>query len=302
MCFAKDRVVRYKDYIDADLPAAVRDSLVTERTTWQGLDPRRAAMSDEAILDVAWDMLQALTYLHGRGVVHGDVRLQNILRVPVPAASSSFSSSSASSRSGRRPRGQRREIYKLIGHGLVPDVIDDFRFPPPAYIAPELRRRRAGGGPYKPTTRSDVWMLGWALCELHAYGRPGGIPGSGSRSSVFTEGVTGMEFDGLLRWEGRCDAHRHNRLDELLRMLLATRPGKRFTAANAIEWFAARRFADDEGGTLEDELGGVRDAVETARRERRRRRARAVGRVWARLRRELFALFVLFFALVLRNL
>ncbi|KAI8280280.1 hypothetical protein K4K59_008581 [Colletotrichum sp. SAR11_240] len=137
-------VVRYKDFIEefGDRKQAVRRNptlpcaLVMDKLEFECSGPLAnnilRKLQDTDIVNVAVDMLSALTYLHALGIVHGDVRPQN--------------------------------VDPLSGHGLVPAIFSKWaECPGETYTAPEF----AGRGRYKPTRESDVWMLGTMLKELH---------------------------------------------------------------------------------------------------------------------------------------
>ncbi|KAF9878028.1 hypothetical protein CkaCkLH20_04604 [Colletotrichum karsti] len=289
-CFA--HVLRYKDYLGSEnhsdaanhnkartAHADLFNSLVTEHTDWKGIDPRAAAMSDREILDVAWDMLQALAYLHGRGVVHGSVEPRHILHL----------------RGGCPPGPERRETYKLIGHGLVPHVLRDWSFPEPLYVAPEFHRRREGGnrgrGEYKPTMASDVWMLGLVLFELHEFGRGDRL--QRSRSGVLKGHDAASRLGGLKR-SRRCDAGHSSRfhkvLEDLLERMLQNGPGSRYTAMNALLWLAEERIMLYEAGDVRDQVQPVKDAIKRAKYEMRMRTVR--GRAWVGLKSFVVSLFL----------
>ncbi|KAL0931479.1 uncharacterized protein CTRU02_214214 [Colletotrichum truncatum] len=232
-------------------------------------------MSDDVVLYVAWDMLQALAYLHGRGVVHGDIRPQNFLSYPrFPSSSRNHSYS-----------------YKLMGHGLVPKVIRDWSFPGSAYTAPELRGRK-----YKPTFASDVWMLGLALWELHAYGLSHKVP----RSSKPVAEMSAAEFVGLEKRVKGCHGYNHGILCKLLREMLVRNPRGRATAMGALTSLAEFRFRSNEGGTLEVDLQRVEEAIGHARKEMWQRSV--LGRAAERVKRLVGRLLVFMIALWVRVL
>ncbi len=96
---------------------------------------------------VAADILQALGYLHSRGVVHRDIKPDNILVAPGPEG----------------------DVYLLADFGIAGRVDDaalgDGVVGSPGYLAPENYQRRAG-------PQGDLYSLGITLHELLAGRRP----------------------------------------------------------------------------------------------------------------------------------
>ncbi|KAI8213022.1 Calcium/calmodulin-dependent protein kinase II [Colletotrichum sp. SAR 10_76] len=178
----KECVVRYKDFIEkfGDREQAVRQNptlpcaLVMDKLqfAWRGplTNGILRGLEDTDIVNVAVDMLSALTYLHALGIVHGDVRPQNV----VP----------------------------LSGHGLVPAIFSKWaKCPGETYTAPEF----AGRGRYKPTRESDVWMLGTMLQELHN-SRCKRIPQPISAYSEFLTRKGACEYPAVKVWHDWLEA------------------------------------------------------------------------------------------------
>ncbi len=109
--------------------------------------------------DIMWGVCEALRYIHGRAIIHGDIKSENIFLVRGPA--------------------QRRGV-KLLDFGLSrPDLgrgvgeVDGT----PEYLAPE---RIQGGG---ATIASDMYALGIVFFELLT----GKLPFTGTVDVVFEQ-------------------------------------------------------------------------------------------------------------------
>jgi serine/threonine-protein kinase len=116
-------------------------------------------LAPKVACDVIWQVGEALRYIHGRAVIHGDVKSENIFLV--------------------RGSAQRR-VIKLLDFGLSrPDrgksggEVDGT----PEYLAPE----RIRGGP--PSVASDIYALGIVLFELLT----GKLPFHGKLEEVFDQ-------------------------------------------------------------------------------------------------------------------
>jgi eukaryotic-like serine/threonine-protein kinase len=92
-------------------------------------------------IDVLAQVADALEYIHQRGIIHGDIKLENILLVAEPH--------------GTVDNARRRSV-RLFDFGLARrfGAHEDLVSGSPGYIAPE----RVSGGP--PTVASDVYALG----------------------------------------------------------------------------------------------------------------------------------------------
>jgi eukaryotic-like serine/threonine-protein kinase len=107
------------------------------------VSPGALPMSVKRAIDVLGQVADALDHIHKRGIIHGDVKAENILLTAEQAGAS-----------GTR----RRRIVRLLDFGLArrPEHNDDESgvSGSPHYLAPE----RAAGGP--PTVASDIYALG----------------------------------------------------------------------------------------------------------------------------------------------
>ena len=119
-------------------------------------------MAPKVACDIMWQVCEALRYIHGRAIIHGDIKSENIFLV--------------------RGAAQRR-VVKLLDFGLSrPDLgrgvgeVDGT----PEYLAPE----RIQGGP--ATVGSDIYALGIVFFELLT----GRLPFTGSIDEVFDQQLT----------------------------------------------------------------------------------------------------------------
>ena len=120
-----------------------------EEARGRGMDEERAA---------AWfaDVCEGLDYIHSQGVVHGDVKLENILVGPDGhAVISDFGISCVFGDETRR----RMESVP----DDVPADISALRMGTHGYLAPELLR---GGPDAAPSPETDAWSLGVMLFRL----------------------------------------------------------------------------------------------------------------------------------------
>lgn len=116
-------------------------------------------MAPKVACDIMWQVCEALRYIHGRAIIHGDIKSENVFLV--------------------RGAAQRR-VVKLLDFGLSrPDLgrgmgeVDGT----PEYLAPE----RIQGGP--ATVASDLYALGIMLYELLT----GKLPFTGKLDEVFQQ-------------------------------------------------------------------------------------------------------------------
>ena len=128
------------DFGIADGPGAL--FLTEERVEGASLRTLAGALAPERALAVGAELAATLHHLHGRGIVHGDLRPSNILLVGEGEAACPV----------------------VLGSGLRRFLPDGAHPPPPSCVAPEVL---LGG---RPTARSDIYALG-ILIYLLACGR-----------------------------------------------------------------------------------------------------------------------------------
>ena len=101
-------------------------------------------MSVKRALDVLAQVSDALEHIHKRGIIHGDVKADNIMLT--------------TEASGNSPEARRRRVVRLLDFGLArrpePGEGEEGVSGSPHYLAPE----RAAGGP--PSVSSDIYALG----------------------------------------------------------------------------------------------------------------------------------------------
>jgi serine/threonine protein kinase len=97
-------------------------------------------LSIRRALDILAQVSDALDHIHRRGVIHGDIKAENLMLVEEPAASGT----------------RRRRIVRLLDFGLAKRLgtTDTELNGTPHYLAPE----RCSGSP--PTIASDIYALG----------------------------------------------------------------------------------------------------------------------------------------------
>jgi serine/threonine protein kinase len=109
-----------------------------------GTDQPGATPPVKRALDILAQIADALDFIHRRGIVHGDVKADNILLVAEPGSSGSTST-------------RRRRVVRLVDFGLAcrHDANEEGGVNgSPHYMAPE----RCAGGP--ATVATDVYALG----------------------------------------------------------------------------------------------------------------------------------------------
>ncbi|MFW5968362.1 MAG: serine/threonine protein kinase, partial [Persicimonas sp.] len=115
------------------------------------LQDARALLEPEALIDVTFQILQGLSYLHGMGWIHRDVKPANVMLLWLDDASA-------------------RPMVKLVDFGLssMNPKKDTLRGGTRSYMAPEIIRGDKG------ELRSDLYSLGvtlyYALCGVLPFG------------------------------------------------------------------------------------------------------------------------------------
>jgi serine/threonine protein kinase len=157
--------------------------------------------------EVLGNIADALDYVHKQGIVHGDVKAENILLV--------------TESNGRR----RRRIARLLDFGLARRHIDDAEQQlsgSPHYLAPE----RAAGGPASVST--DVYALGVLGYVLLT----GELPFNGSVLDV----MMGHIEKEAPRMSLRCGERLDDALEALIARAMAKDPAARHASAAAFRY------------------------------------------------------------------
>jgi len=181
--------------------------------------------------DIMWQVCEALRYIHGRAIIHGDIKSENIFLI-------------------RSPQGRR--VVKLLDFGLSrPDLgrgmgeVDGT----PEYLAPE----RIQGGP--ATVASDIYALGLVFFELLT----GRLPFTGNVEEVFKLQVS----DQVPSPSQLIDEALDERADEIIARATSKGPGDRHgdvsafmyelrTLMNMLGMETARRRPGDGGRERRD--------------------------------------------------
>ncbi len=155
-------------------------------------------------LPIALRVAEALDYAHGRGIVHRDIKPDNLF-LCLPDA---FSESSAA-------------CPKLMDFGISRTVSDQeltqdgMVVGSPAYMSPE----QINGEPVDG--RTDVFSLAVTLAEMLTGRKP------------FEADTVPAVMQQILRQPPRLDGLSHPRLERVLRKAMAKRPGQRYASAAA---------------------------------------------------------------------
>lgn len=119
-------------------------------------DARQSGVDENRVAGWLADLCEGLAYIHGEGVVHRDVKLENVLVGPDGrAVLSDFGISRIFDKS-------LREQIDLTMVTIVDDGATPFRLGTGHYMAPELKRP----APASATPASDAWALGVLVFRL----------------------------------------------------------------------------------------------------------------------------------------
>jgi len=156
-------------------------------------------MTEAACIEMGCALLEALSYAHGRGVVHNDLKPENILLGPEGPKIADFGAAQSLTETVTAERA--RELSATI-----------------AYLAPEVLQGA------EPSPASDVYSLGLTLYEAVA----GRLPFSGPAALIAGQRVT-TGVPPLRRFAPAASPH----LERTLARALEPDPGLRFTDAAA---------------------------------------------------------------------
>jgi serine/threonine protein kinase len=176
---------------------------------------REGSLLPIAAVDIALQTVEALDYLHGRGLVHGDVKPGHLFLSPPRTAHASG-----------RAREARRTHVSLLDFGLARPS-SPHRRPAarrhvegtPSYLAPEI----VSGAP--PSPSSDLYALGASLFELLA----GRAPFQGTLGEVMS-GHLRDPVPSLLKLRGSLPGV----LDAVVQALMAKQPAQRPADARTV--------------------------------------------------------------------
>lgn len=164
--------------------------------------------NNSKLLSFAEDVLQGLKYVHQQGVVHADIKLENILKQSSEVE-------------------EEYDIAKICDFGLSGKVnpsdgkLDMQRVGTTGYMAPEL-----GKGPID--TSIDLFSFGIVLYELATAYKPTAI-------KSYKYGSGPIPFRNV-DWRGR-----NQELQDLIEQCMQTNPIDRISAADALQhpWFSS---------------------------------------------------------------
>ena len=202
------------------------------------LRERRVAAQDVAALGA--DIAEALAYAHGAGIVHRDVKPENIFAVGGRAVLADF---------GIARIADERSLSGLTTSGMVLGTV--------AYMSPEQ-----AGGEAHIDGRSDLYALGCVLYELVT-----GVPPFAASTAMALIGKHMVEQPMTPSARG---ASIHAELERIILQLLSKQPGERpANAADAARLLrAASHFSSNSTATVraEDKLAAQsRGHTEVAR-------------------------------------
>jgi len=171
-----------------------------------------AIKNEEKIKSYMNDILESLVYLHGKGIVHGDIKLENLLL--------------------HRFQGEKVPIVKLCDFGLsrfLDPKTKKFLMTVPvgsvSYMAPEIKSNTY------VDEKIDMWALGIVLYKMCVAYKPTQISG-------YKYGEGPIPFR-RIDWRKRS-----KEVQDLISKLLEVDPTKRLSAKEALEhpWFQNQGF------------------------------------------------------------
>jgi serine/threonine protein kinase len=155
----------------------------------------KGRLAPKVACDVVWQIAEALRYIHNQGIIHGDVKSENILLTRTPEA---------------------RRVPKLLDFGLARATVHSEGGAiegTPEYLAPE---RIYGGAPSKV---SDIYALGLLFYEVLV----GGLPFRGTIEQVFRMQIE----DPVPRVSAQLEGAIDERVDDIITRATSKDPGAR---------------------------------------------------------------------------
>jgi serine/threonine protein kinase len=155
----------------------------------------KGRLAPKVACDVVWQIAEALRYIHNQGIIHGDIKSENILLT-------------------RTPEGRR--VPKLLDFGLARATVHTEAGAiegTPEYLAPE---RIYGGAASRV---SDIYALGLLFYEVLV----GGLPFRGNIEQVFRMQIEQPVPRVSAQLEGSID----ERVDDIIARATAKDPGAR---------------------------------------------------------------------------
>jgi len=167
----------------------------------EDLEPKQHPLEPAATIPVMIQVCRALAYLHARGVIHGDLKPQNILMTG--------------------DAGDGEPHVKIVDFGLAHEIRsseDRARYYTPGYTAPEARH------PHPIDHRTDLYSLGAMWFALLVGKPPMFMPGAGR------ERLIRFALDESLEGQGQIP----KAVAAVIARLMATSPDDRYASANEV--------------------------------------------------------------------
>eukprot|EP00752_Nemacystus_decipiens_P003482 g3215.t1 len=136
-----------------------------------GVSPPSLVWEAREVLEVARGLLEGIAFLHSVGLIHADIKPENVaLYPPSPASTTTPTTPPAGAAASANPSVAPPFDLRLIDLGNAvhaADAVPGVTAGTPSYLSPEARR----GLPWGP--KVDVWAAGCVLFEIITGGRVG---------------------------------------------------------------------------------------------------------------------------------